>query len=140
MPTFGWGDEGSEQKATAGWLAALPVFEPHWQVYLNCVLWLPFWNQLAHYFRFAPKAESSAILTSLYLSVLKEADGLWQVMMAKGQASGFIEWGSKRYEFSNAPAYSEKNWGGGFPKKWFWVQCEDFKHEPRVALTAVGMP
>ena len=30
-PVFGWGDEGERQKATAGWLAALPVFEPHWQ-------------------------------------------------------------------------------------------------------------
>lgn len=58
--------------------------------------------------------------------------------MAKGSATGFIEWGGKRYDFTNAPAYAEKNWGGGFPKKWFWIQCEDFKAEPRVALTAVG--
>lgn len=33
-PQFGWGDAGEDQKATAGWLAALPVFEPHWQVCL----------------------------------------------------------------------------------------------------------
>ena len=32
-PVLGWGDEGAKQKATAGWLAALPVFEPHWQVW-----------------------------------------------------------------------------------------------------------
>lgn len=32
QPVLGWGDEGQKQKATAGWLAALPVFEPHWQV------------------------------------------------------------------------------------------------------------
>lgn len=31
-PIYGWGDSGKEQKATAGWLAALPVFEPHWQI------------------------------------------------------------------------------------------------------------
>lgn len=31
-PIYGWGDVGAEQKATAGWLAALPVFEPHWQI------------------------------------------------------------------------------------------------------------
>ena len=30
-PQYGWGSLG-KQKATAGWLAALPVFEPHWQV------------------------------------------------------------------------------------------------------------
>ena len=32
QPAVGWGDAGGRQRATAGWLAALPVFEPHWQV------------------------------------------------------------------------------------------------------------
>ena len=31
-PQCGWGDVGGRQRPTAGWLAALPVFEPHWQV------------------------------------------------------------------------------------------------------------
>lgn len=31
-PRTGWGPAAGDQKATAGWLAALPVFEPHWQV------------------------------------------------------------------------------------------------------------
>lgn len=31
-PVYGWGDVMSKQKSTAGWLAAFPVFEPHWQV------------------------------------------------------------------------------------------------------------
>lgn len=31
-PVYGWGDVGSKQKSTAGWLAAFPVFEPHWQI------------------------------------------------------------------------------------------------------------
>lgn len=31
-PKDGWGAAGNGQEATAGWLAALPVFEPHWQV------------------------------------------------------------------------------------------------------------
>lgn len=31
-PIYGWGDVGSKQKSTAGWLAAFPVFEPHWQI------------------------------------------------------------------------------------------------------------
>lgn len=34
---------------------------------------------------------------------------------------GWIEWDGKRFEFQNAPSYSEKNWGGAFPRKWFWV-------------------
>ena len=52
--------------------------------------------------------------------------------MAKGKATGWIEWGgdeatgegAKRYEFEDAPAYAEKNWGGSFPSKWWWVQCD----------------
>lgn len=31
-----------------------------------------------------------------------------------------------RYEFQDAPAYAEKNWGGGFPSKWHWIQCNSF--------------
>lgn len=60
--------------------------------------------------------------------------------MALGRASGWLEWGDKRYEFQNAPAYAEKNWGGGFPKKWFWVQCDSFQSSQGedVALTTIG--
>jgi tocopherol cyclase len=91
-PIYGWGTVGSEQKATAGWLAALPVFEPH-----------------------------------------------WQVCMAAGLSTGWIEWGDRRYEFEDAPSYSEKNWGGSFPTKWFWVQCNVFEGvSGEVALTAGG--
>lgn len=31
-PQYGWGPRAGKQQSTAGWLAALPVFEPHWQV------------------------------------------------------------------------------------------------------------
>ena len=31
-PVYGWGDVGTKQKSTAGWPAAFPVFEPHWQI------------------------------------------------------------------------------------------------------------
>ncbi|KAK9841356.1 hypothetical protein WJX74_004431 [Apatococcus lobatus] len=90
QPVYGWGDSGGKQKSTAGWLAALPVFEPH-----------------------------------------------WQIILSHGLATGYLEWGGKRYDFKDAPSYSEKNWGLGFPKRWFWVQCNTF-NDPDVALTAVG--
>lgn len=91
-PVYGWGNVGSKQKSTAGWLAVFPVFEPH-----------------------------------------------WQICMAGGLSTGWIEWGDKRYEFKNAPSYSEKNWGAGFPRKWFWVQCNIFEGaDGEVALTAGG--
>uniref|UniRef100_A0A383VS04 Tocopherol cyclase n=1 Tax=Tetradesmus obliquus TaxID=3088 RepID=A0A383VS04_TETOB len=81
---------GRSQRATAGWLSMLAVFEPH-----------------------------------------------WQVLMAEGSATGWMEWGGKRYEFSDAPGYAEKNWGGGFPSKWIWVQCNTFD-TPGLSVTAVG--
>ena len=60
-------------------------------------------------------------------------------MMARGLASGWVEWDGKRYNFSNAPSYWEKNWGGGFPDKWFWVQCNSWNDAGcDAALTAVG--
>lgn len=91
-PVYGWGNVGSKQKSTAGWLAAFPVFEPH-----------------------------------------------WQICMAGGLSTGWIEWDDKRFEFKDAPSYSEKNWGGGFPRKWFWVQCNVFEGATgEVALTAAG--
>lgn len=49
-----------------------------------------------------------------------------QVMLASGLASGWLEWGDKHYEFRDAPTYYEKNWGAGFPSRWFWVQCNVF--------------
>lgn len=57
-PVCGWGDAGARQRSTAGWLASLPVFEPH-----------------------------------------------WQVVMAHGLATGWVEWGGRRYEFEDAPHY-----------------------------------
>jgi tocopherol cyclase len=62
----------------------------------------------------------------------------WQILMAHGLASGWIDWNGKVYEFINAPAYSEKNWGGAFPEKWFWLNCNCFTGEPDLALTAGG--
>ncbi|KAJ6435061.1 hypothetical protein OIU84_000321 [Salix udensis] len=91
-PVYGWGNVGSTQKSTAGWLAAFPVFEPH-----------------------------------------------WQICMAGGLSTGWVEWDGERFEFEDAPSYSEKNWGGAFPRKWFWVQCNVFEGASgEVALTAAG--
>jgi len=90
-PKSGWGKASGRQKSTAGWLAALPIFEPH-----------------------------------------------WQVLMSHGEATGWIEWGGDRYEFEGAPAYAEKNWGGGFPHRWAWIQCNSFLNSSGTSVTAVG--
>ncbi len=76
--------------------------------------------------------------TAGWLSFLPIFEPGWQILMAHGLATGWIEWNDQRYEFTNAPAYSEKNWGGSFPEKWFWLNCNSFDGEPDLALTAGG--
>jgi tocopherol cyclase len=62
----------------------------------------------------------------------------WQILMAHGLATGWIEWNERRYTFNKAPCYSEKNWGGAFPQRWFWINCNAFENEPDLAITAGG--
>lgn len=76
--------------------------------------------------------------TAGWLSYLPIFEPGWQILMAYGLATGWIDWNGQRYEFSHAPAYSEKNWGRSFPQKWFWLNCNSFIGEPDLALTAGG--
>ncbi len=76
--------------------------------------------------------------TAGWLSFLPIFEPGWQVLMAHGAATGWIEWLGERYEFTAAPLYAEKNWGGAFPDKWFWIQCNAFEGMPDLTLTAVG--
>ena len=76
--------------------------------------------------------------TAGWLSHWPVFDPGWQILMAHGLATGWIEWRGKKYQFTDAPAYSEKNWGTSFPKKWFWINCNSFTNTYNLALTAAG--
>jgi tocopherol cyclase len=76
--------------------------------------------------------------TAGWLSYLPVFEPGWQILMAHGLATGWIEWAGKRHEFSQAPAYCEKNWGRSFPEKWFWVNCNSFREIVGLAITAGG--
>ena len=73
-----------------------------------------------------------------WLSYLPIFEPGWQITMAHGLATGWIEWRGERYQFTDAPAYSEKNWGSSFPQKWFWLNCNSFDRTQDLALTAGG--
>ncbi|KAJ0962592.1 hypothetical protein J5N97_027714 [Dioscorea zingiberensis] len=60
--------------------------------------------------------------TAGWLAVFPVFEPHWQICMAGGLSTGWIEWDGERFEFENAPSYSEKNWGGGFPRKWWWLE------------------
>ena len=64
--------------------------------------------------------------TAGWLSQFQIFEPGWQILMAHGWATGWIEWNGDRYNFENAPAYGEKNWGGAFPQMWFWLNCNAF--------------
>jgi tocopherol cyclase len=76
--------------------------------------------------------------TAGWLSSLPIFEPGWQILMAQGLATGWIEWQGHRYEFTDAPAYAEKNWGRSFPQKWFWINCNYFEGEADLAITAGG--
>jgi tocopherol cyclase len=76
--------------------------------------------------------------TAGWLSYLPIFEPGWQILMAHGLATGWIEWKGQRYDFRNAPAYSEKNWGRSFPEQWFWVNCNSFDETVGLAITAGG--
>lgn len=80
----------------------------------------------------------SAQSTAGWLSFLPIFEPGWQILMAHGLASGWIEWNGDYYQFKDAPAYSEKNWGCSFPEKWFWLNCNSFTEETDLSLTAGG--
>merc|ERR1719491_1775129 len=62
----------------------------------------------------------------------------WQITHAIARATGFVEIGERRYDFQQEPLYAEKNWGGSFPRKWYWAQCNSFAGEKRLSVTAGG--
>jgi tocopherol cyclase len=76
--------------------------------------------------------------TAGWLSYFPIFEPGWQILMAHGLATGWIDWQGQMYQFTNAPAYSEKNWGSSFPEKWFWINCNSFTNESDLALTAGG--
>lgn len=76
--------------------------------------------------------------TAGWLSQLQIFEPGWQVLMAHGWATGWVEVGDQRYAFERAPAYAEKNWGGAFPQKWFWIQCNAFANHPDLTVTSGG--
>ena len=83
--------------------------------------------------------------TAGWLSRFQIFEPGWQILMAHGRASGWLEWSEPgaasspcRFRFSDAPAYAEKNWGGSFPERWFWIQCNAFEQHPDLTLTSGG--
>jgi len=50
----------------------------------------------------------------------------WHPYRLGGTASGAIEIGGDRQSLDGTTVYAERNWGAGFPDRWWWGQAHDF--------------
>lgn len=50
----------------------------------------------------------------------------WHPYRLGGKASGTVEFSGETWSFDSAQLYAERNWGAGFPQRWWWGQAHDF--------------
>jgi tocopherol cyclase len=50
----------------------------------------------------------------------------WHPYRLGGKASGTVTYGDQRWTITDATLYCERNWGSGFPLRWWWGQAHDF--------------
>ncbi len=50
----------------------------------------------------------------------------WHPYRLGGTASGTVEFNDDMWSFDGAALYAERNWGAGFPERWWWGQAHDF--------------
>lgn len=50
----------------------------------------------------------------------------WHPYRLGGKANGTVRSGAERWTFTDATLYCERNWGAGFPRRWWWGQAHDF--------------
>lgn len=50
----------------------------------------------------------------------------WHPYRLGGSATGTVQFGSGAWQLDGAKLYSERNWGTGFPERWWWGQAHDF--------------
>lgn len=62
----------------------------------------------------------------------------WHPYRMGGKASGTVTCGDERWTFSNAALYCERNWGAGFPLRWWWGQAHDFDQAFREGDVSVA--
>lgn len=50
----------------------------------------------------------------------------WHPYRLRAASTGTVSAPGLEWPFDDAPTYSEKNWGAGFPDRWWWGQAHDF--------------
>lgn len=107
IPRVGWGDSptaaarpqgGTSQKATAGWLSMLSVFEPHWQV---CACWIFLDCQAV--VSVCPSVPFPAYLLArlLPLNATAQHSLLHLISIQLSKQVLMVHWGEQRYQISD---------------------------------------
>jgi hypothetical protein len=58
----------------------------------------------------------------------------WHPHLFAAEVRGRVIAGQNEFSLDGAGAYAEKNWGGGFPDRWWWGQAHDFGDRASVAF------
>ena len=58
----------------------------------------------------------------------------WHPHLFAADVRGSVVAGGDAFTLDGAGAYAEKNWGGGFPDRWWWGQAHDFGDDVSVAF------
>ena len=61
----------------------------------------------------------------------------WHPHLLGGAAHGTVHTGTNAWTFDEADVYAEKNWGAGFPERWWWGQAQGFDR-PDVCVAFTG--
>ena len=62
----------------------------------------------------------------------------WHPHVLGGTASGTVTAGGAGFSLAGARVYAEKNWGAGFPRRWWWGEAHDFGADPVCVAFAGG--
>lgn len=52
--------------------------------------------------------------------------------------NGTLSINNKKIDFSNGKGYIEKDWGTSFPKKYIWIQCNNFKQKDTSIFCSIA--
>lgn len=63
----------------------------------------------------------------------------WHPYRLGGTATGSVEFGDQRWSFDSAKLYAERNWGAGFPQRWWWGQAHDFGDDDVSVVFSGGL-
>ena len=62
----------------------------------------------------------------------------WHPYLLGARVDGDLRLGAARWSFGDARGYAEKNWGGGFPRRWWWGQASGVGGDDHACVAFAG--